>query len=72
MTFVAGSIKTKEAGAKGGKTGKKYLSTLPKAKLKKLTSKAGKRSGEVRRANRDQLNKKAIKYADKVMHSYLI
>lgn len=70
MPFTKGDPKTIEAAKRGGKTGKKHLSTLSKAQQRKF----GKLSGEKRRKLKEQkqLAKEAEKAEDRIMHTYLV
>jgi hypothetical protein len=74
MVFQKNDPKTIEAAKLGGNTGKKHLQTMPKEKLKKFTTKAGKISGKSRRKKRDQAleAKKAARYQQRIMKNYLV
>lgn len=77
MPFQKNDPKTRQAAVKGGNTGTKHLETMPKEKLKKLSTKAGKISGQKRREikeakDRLALDKRATKYQDRIMKKYLI
>lgn len=69
MPFTKNDPKTINAAKRGGKTGKKYLATLPKDRLREISRVAGKRSGESRRK---KVLKEANKIEDRIMHDYLI
>jgi hypothetical protein len=64
MPFTKNDPNTKAAAKKGGTTGKKHFSVVPKNKLKEITSKAGKNSGKKRRELRER--KKLLANADKI------
>lgn len=49
-----------ENGKKGGNTGKKYLSTVPKKELQKIVRKGQRASVEARRYNNLPLDEKAM------------
>lgn len=76
MPFKKNDPKTRRAATKGGYSGEKYLSTLSAKKLRELTVKAGKASGEKRRAIRDaklsaKINRKADNSTERIMSTYI-
>lgn len=77
MVFITNDPKTREAGRKGGKSGKKHLATLSKDKHKAVSSKAGKLSGKKRRelaaARRKQrLLERGRAIEDRIMGDYYL
>lgn len=74
MPFKKNDPKTVQAAKLGGSTGQKHLQTMSKKKLRLLSTKAGKRSGESRRAaaQRKADEKAADKYQAKIMKNYLV
>lgn len=68
MVFQKNSPETIEAAKRGGNTGKKYMQTLSKEKLKALSHRAGKLSGKKRREL--ALKRSTKRYEYKVMNGY--
>lgn len=75
MVFIKNDPKTREAGAKGGKSGDKHFTLMPKKKLSQVGRQAGRLSGEARRRKRDvergRMTKTAYKIEHRIMHDYL-
>lgn len=71
MVFAKNSSKTRAAGRKGGLSGDKHLSTMPKGKLKEFSKAAGQKSGEARRYKK-ALERRAANKEKKIMEDYLI
>jgi hypothetical protein len=68
MPFQKGDERTKAAGRRGGKSGKKHLSTLTKAELETFSRNAGRMSAQKRRARRET---ELESLDERIMNEYL-